>query len=1059
VDVSNVDPTAVAIVPYQGTDEVLVVYTKNLGGSNDDGVYSRVITAGGGAGTEVECGDFDSLPDISSPVRISDTDFRVIITPLPGGMVEYRWNDTSWSSVATVDAETDQASPSLFYDRISDDMYLFSVDTATDDVERHYKPSGGSWQAEVIADDGEATTHSYPITQMSEPPVGSARTTPRGLVWAYRVVNGANYDLKVGTLTVATGTLAGHWPFDEGAGQTAGDVSGNGNDGTLGTTAGVDSGDPTWTCVAGGNALDFDGTDDEVRLSNVTIGDSAAWTITAWIKMGADIADQRTIYSEGNTAQTEYLFLYVDDSTDSVRFYSEGPGGVDWTQVIGTTNVEDGTWHLVTMVQRSKIDRELFVGTVSQGTDTRDAGTLTFDTASIGYLRTDWVADPFLGLIDDVRIYDYALSPAEISALAASPPGPCGSTMPDIYYSVGTDTSALYSGNASSSIGTLTLASAAADNIGVGDEVRVGSNRYYITGRNSSTEFTIQNSAANGGTPGDTNITFGSTAITIYRAFNSLFAAEANSSDANHLSTLNLVTGDYQLNWVCYGDGADTTAVIVNGWTTGADNYIKIYTPVSTVEVGTSQRHNGAWDTGAYRLEAASSVLDIQDNYVRVEGLQIRLTSDVADVAGIDINGSLGTCDYEVSHNIVRGNGTGSQDIRLGINLWNAGSGVMKIWNNLIYDWAGGSTYVTGIGPDDPDFTYYIYNNTIVDCNAGIENISGTVIAKNNIAYNNSDNYVGSFDAAGTNNLSGPGSDPQIPPAGAQNGVTLTFANAPGDNFHLAATDAAAIANGADLDGDLNLPITDDIDSDARDASTPDIGADEYGGAPPPQADLSLTQTVDNYTPDIGSSVDFTLTVSNSGPDNATGVEVTDALSTGYTYVSDTPSVGTYNSGSGVWTIGNLANGANATLIITATVNAAGNYTNSAEVTAVNETDPDSTPGDGVGDDFDSVTTTPLVGGGNCPAPSLIFSDGFESGNLGAWDGTVTGSAGDSIAASTLQANTGTYSARAETDAVAGTPRLCLQELCGPNHGFCEDSHLPGTGLLPNRLHRSHVFL
>ncbi|NIO62460.1 MAG: DNRLRE domain-containing protein, partial [Gammaproteobacteria bacterium] len=60
-----------------------------------------------------------------------------------------------------------------------------------------------------------------------------------------------------------------------------------------------------------------------------------------------------------------------------------------------------------------------------------------------------------------------------------------------IFYSVGTDTSALYSGNASASSGILTLLGGpAADKIGVGDEVRVGSNRYYITGRNSSTEFT-----------------------------------------------------------------------------------------------------------------------------------------------------------------------------------------------------------------------------------------------------------------------------------------------------------------------------------------------------------------------------------------------------------------------------------------------------------------------------------------------------------------------------------------------------------------------------------------
>jgi hypothetical protein len=191
----------------------------------------------------------------------------------------------------------------------------------------------------------------------------------------------------------------------------------------------VDPQDPTWTCVAGGNALDFDGTDDEVRLSNVTIGNSAAWSISAWIKMGADSADQRTIYSEGNTAQTEYLFLFVDDTGSNVRFYSENFGASNWTLLNGTTNVEDDAWHLVTVVQRSKTDRELYVDGLSEATDTNNAGTLTFDTASIGFLRTDWVADPFLGSIDDVRIYDYALSPAEISALAASPPGPCALTI------------------------------------------------------------------------------------------------------------------------------------------------------------------------------------------------------------------------------------------------------------------------------------------------------------------------------------------------------------------------------------------------------------------------------------------------------------------------------------------------------------------------------------------------------------------------------------------------------------------------------------------------------
>ena len=55
------------------------------------------------------------------------------------------------------------------------------------------------------------------------------------------------------------------------------------------------------------------------------------------------------------------------------------------------------------------------------------SGTPTYDVATIGMLNyQSGPVDPFLGTIDDVRIYDRALSTAEISVLAASPPVDCG---------------------------------------------------------------------------------------------------------------------------------------------------------------------------------------------------------------------------------------------------------------------------------------------------------------------------------------------------------------------------------------------------------------------------------------------------------------------------------------------------------------------------------------------------------------------------------------------------------------------------------------------------------
>ncbi|MFX1544487.1 MAG: DUF2341 domain-containing protein, partial [Promethearchaeota archaeon] len=197
------------------------------------------------------------------------------------------------------------------------------------------------------------------------------------------------------------------WHLNDDPTGTIYDSTPSDNDGT--SSGGMTSGDQLAGQIDG--SLDFDGSDDEVNLPGAVIGDRAAWTISAWIKMGADTADQRTIYSEGNTGVTEYLFLYVDDTGSEVRFYSTTATG-DYAQVIGSTNVEDNQWHFVTFVQRTKTNRELYVDGSSEGTSIQDAGTFTTDTANIGVLISDWVADWFKGTIDEVRI-SYAARSAD----------------------------------------------------------------------------------------------------------------------------------------------------------------------------------------------------------------------------------------------------------------------------------------------------------------------------------------------------------------------------------------------------------------------------------------------------------------------------------------------------------------------------------------------------------------------------------------------------------------------------------------------------------------------
>ena len=62
-----------------------------------------------------------------------------------------------------------------------------------------------------------------------------------------------------------------------------------------------------------------------------------------------------------------------------------------------------------------------------------------------------------------------------------------------------------------------------------------------------------------------------------------------------------------------------------------------------------------------------------------------------------------------------------------------------------------------------------------------------------------------------------------------------------------------------------------------------------------------------------------------------------------------------------MWTVGGITAGSSAALEITATVLGSGSYTNAAEVTAADQTDTDSTPGDSSGDDYDTSATTPNV--------------------------------------------------------------------------------------------------
>ncbi len=174
-------------------------------------------------------------------------------------------------------------------------------------------------------------------------------------------------------------------------------------------------------------------------------------------------------------------------------------------------------------------------------------------------------------------------------------------------------------------------------------------------------------------------------------------------------------------------------------------------------------------------------------------------------------------------------------------------------------------------------------------------------------------------------------------------GYTQTYALYPG-NPAIDAIPAVDCTVSTDQTG-----ATRPIDSNGDSTAKCEAGALEMG-----RSDFTLDKNVDLATANVGDTLNFTIQLTNNGPDNALGVVVADPLSSKVNYVSFSASQGTYDPVTGFWTIGALNVGSTVNLTITTTINvsaASGSIPNEASVIAASTNDLD-------GAARDSTTTT-----------------------------------------------------------------------------------------------------
>lgn len=246
--------------------------------------------------------------------------------------------------------------------------------------------------------DGNNVTYYWRIDEKNN------QGTTKGTVWHY-------------TTGTADPNLVGWWKFDEGSGTIAYDSSGHNNNGTINGGAG-------WGTGRISGALNFDGSDDYVNVPDIdnSLDAPSQITIAAWMK--PNVMNQTQMIVTKQPSGTEmtfisgnYVFQMDPDPGNSLEFSHQIDPHFNQVYYNSTHSIiTAGVWQHVAVTLKAGDSVKFYRNGVSVGTSaqTQPFGIVNDQPLRIGKRQN---AVLFNGSIDDVRVYNRALSASEIQQI------------------------------------------------------------------------------------------------------------------------------------------------------------------------------------------------------------------------------------------------------------------------------------------------------------------------------------------------------------------------------------------------------------------------------------------------------------------------------------------------------------------------------------------------------------------------------------------------------------------------------------------------------------------